>query len=120
MSIKKIDITIPKKDYQLIRLSIKENDVPKQLGENDLLFFTVAKSPDTTDYIFQKSLENGIIYDSSANKYLVEINSQDTQDLELNTTYGYDITIYYDGNKPKQKVIGSFRISDKFTMNEVG
>lgn len=119
MNIKHINITIPKIDYQLITLSLKENGQMTQLGENDLLYFTISKKPDTTNYILQKSIDNGITYDSSSGKYLLEINSNDTKDLILNNKYGYDITIYYDGNKPKQKVIGTFEISDKFTMNEV-
>ena len=118
MAIKKVDITIPKLDYKAIPLSIKENGQLVELGENDLLYMTVAKSP-YKDYTFQKSLENGITYDSITKKYIIEITSNDTKDLEYGYDYGYDITIYYDGNKPKQKIIGTFTITDKYTVNEV-
>ena len=119
MSIKKVDITIPKIDYQVIALSIKENGQNIQLQEGDLLYFTISSSPDTTDYKIQKSIGNGIEYNAETEKYEVTIQSSDTKDMTLNTDYGYDITIYYDGNKPKQKVIGKFVITDKYTMNEV-
>ena len=119
MAIKKVNIEIPKLDYQIILLSIKENGQLVQLGEDDLLYFTVSLTPDTTDYKIQKSIGNGIEYNQETGKYELEITSEDTKDLKLDYKYGYDITIYYGGNKPKQKVIGTFLVSDKFTMNEV-
>lgn len=119
MSIKKYDITFPKQNYEVIFVSILENGEPIQLNENDKIFFSVKQNSYDDDYKIQKSLNNGITYNESSHKYEIEINSEDTQDMIMNRTYGYDITIYYDGNKPKQKVIGSFKITDKFTLNEV-
>lgn len=117
--VKIFNITIPKIDYQIIEISLKIDGELVELGENDLMFFSVAKSPEPSEYIFQKTLDNGIIYDSASKKYLIEINSADTKDLTLNKTYGYDITIYYNENKPKQKIKGTFKVSDKYTMNGV-
>lgn len=117
--IKKINIEIPKIDYLLIPISIKENEQVVQLGENDLLFMTISSSPSTTEYKIQKTLGNGITYNQETGKYEIEFTSEDTEILAYNVNYGYDITIYYDGNKPKQKVIGSFKISDKYTLNKV-
>ena len=119
MSVKQVNITIPRLDYKAIPLSIKENGQLVELGENDLLFMTVSKSP-YSEYEFQKSLDNGITYNSTTKKYIIEITSEDTKDLEYGYEYGYDITIYYDGDKPKQKIIGTFSITDKYTVNEVG
>lgn len=113
------NITIPKIDYMIIKMSLKENEELVELDENADIVFSVSKSPDTTDYIFQKSLGNGITYDSENKKYLIEIESNDTKNLPLNKTYGYDITIYYTDDKPKQKAIGTFTVSDKFTMSKV-
>lgn len=118
MSVKEIDISMPRLDYKIITLSIKENGHNVELGENDLLFMTVSKSPNC-NYEFQKSLGNGITYNSTVQKYFITITSEDTKDLIYEYDYGYDITIYYDGNKPKQKIIGKFTISDKYTVNEV-
>jgi len=114
-----VNIKIPKIDYQIISLSVKEDGVESQLGENDKIYMTVASSPNTEEYIFQKSLDNGISYNSETEKYEIEILSEDTKDMEVNKPYGYDITIYYDGDKPKQKVIGTFEITDKYTFVEV-
>ena len=118
MAVKKVNIEIPKLDYQIILLSIKDNGRIVQLQEEDRLYFTVSLTPDTTDYIIQKSLNNGIEYNQETGKYELEITSEDTKNLKLDYKYGYDITIYYGGDKPKQKVIGTFVVSDKFTMNE--
>ena len=117
MSIKKFNIEIPKMDYAIINLGIRKNNELAQLGDNDQIYFTVRKTP-FQDIIFQKSLENGIIYNPETNKYQIEIFSEDTKDLQF-AIYNYDITIYYEGNKPKQKVIGEFKIGIKYTLNEV-
>ena len=120
MSVKKYDIEIPKLDSQIISMSILDKDKqPTQLGEDDLLFMTVRLSPDSEKFVFQKKLGKGITYNSETQKYDIEINSNDTKDMLYNTDYGYDITIYYDSNKPKQKVVGVFKISNKYTLNEV-
>jgi hypothetical protein len=122
MSVKKYDIEIPKLDYYVLSIGIKENPDDTEyipLGENDLIFMTVSLHPGDTVYKFQKSLSNGITYDSETGKYNIVIDSNDTEDLEQGVVYGYDITIYYNGNKPKQKVIGNFKIGKKFTVNEV-
>lgn len=120
--VKKYDITIPKLDYYVLSIGIKENPNDEQyipLGENDLMFMTVSPESGNTDYKFQKTLEDGITYNSETGKYDIVINSTDTADFIQGVEYGYDITIYYDGDKPKQKVIGAFKIGKKFTVNEV-
>lgn len=120
--VKKYDITMPKLDYFVLSIGIKENPDDTeyvQLGENDLMFMTVSPESGNTDYKFQKTLEDGITYNSETGKYDIVINSTDTTDFIQGVEYGYDITIYYDGDKPKQKVIGAFKIGKKFTVNEV-
>lgn len=119
MAIKKYNIEIPKINYQIISIAITENGENVELGEKDLLFMTVRHSPEDEDYKFQKSLDNGITFNPDTRKYDIEILSEDTRDLKYDAIYGYDITIYYDGNKPRQKVIGDFKISNQYTLNEV-
>ena len=119
MGVKKYDIEIPKLDYQIISIGIKKYGEYVQLNNDDLMFMTVSFTPGSTDYKFQKRLGNGITYNSSTGKYDIEINSSDTNQLQDGVAYGYDITIYYEGNKPKQKVVGNFRIGKKYTVNEV-
>ena len=120
MSIKKTNIELPKQDYLLIELTItNENEESIKLEENDLIYMTVRKDAGSGEIKFQKSLEDGITFNEESKKYEIEINSEDTKDLKINTSYGYDITVYYNGNKPKQKVIGTLKIGEKYTLNEV-
>lgn len=118
MVIKNYDITIPKINYQIISLSIMENGQAVKLKENDLMYMTVKTFPENEEVIFQKSLGNGITFNEETMKYEIEILPGDTRDLKLKD-YGYDITIYYEGDKPKQKVIGKFTVCEQYTLNEV-
>ena len=122
MAVKRYDIEIPKLDYYTLSVGIKENPNDTayiELGENDLMYMTVSSNPGDTSYKFQKSLSDGIVYNSETGKYDITIDSDDTENLEQGVVYGYDITIYYGGNKPRQKVIGNFKIGKKFTVNGV-
>lgn len=121
MSVAKYDIEIPKIDYQLINFGIRDTKTKEliKLSNEDLIFMTVRHSPEDENFKFQKSLEKGITYDEENRKYVIEITSEDTKDLVLNEEYGYDITVYYDGQKPKQKVVGKFKVTNKYTLNEV-
>lgn len=119
MSTKRINIEIPKQDYQIISVSIKKDGQTTKLNDSDLIFMTVKNYANSDKILMQKSLENGISYNESTNKYDIEINSIDTKDFLMGKVYGYDITIYYEGDKPKQKALGNFTITDKYTLNEV-
>ena len=120
MSVKKVNIEIPKLDYQVISIGIlDDNKQLTELGENDLIYMTVGLASNPENYKFQKALRNGIRFNDETMKYDIIISSNDTADLEMGVNYGYDITIYYNGNRPRQKVIGEFKIGKKFTLNEV-
>lgn len=119
MSIKNFNIEIPKQDYQLISLAIKKDGQAVKLGENDLIFMTVKRFASNEVVEFEKSLDDGISYNEETKKYEIEINSKDTKDMRMNTPYGYDITIFYDRDKPKQKIVGEFKLGTKYTLKEV-
>lgn len=122
MATKRIDIEIPKMDYQILSLALYKNGNIVKLEENDEMYFTVKKSPYDETPLIQKSLSSGINYNSTTKKYEIEITSEDTQEFIMGNVegyYGYDITIYYSGNRPKQQAIGYFKITDKYTLNEV-
>ena len=122
MSIKNYNIEIPKMDYQIIEIVLRENEIETTLDETDEIYFTVKRNANDISPIFQKSLNNGITYNEETKKYEIEITSEDTEKMQMGENagiYGYDITIYYGGNKPKQKVIGHFKIGTKYTLNEV-
>lgn len=119
MSVKEYNIEIPKMDYQVISVGIKVGNENVKLNDNDLMFLTVRENEFSEEYIFQKSLDDGIIYNENTKKYDIEINSEDTKKMEMKKNYGYDITIYYGGDKPRQKAVGNFVIGRKYTLNEV-
>lgn len=119
MSIKNFNIEIPKQDYQIISLSIEKDGQAVKLGDNDLIFMTVKRFASNKEVELQKSLENGISYNEQTQKYEIVINSEDTKNMRMNTPYGYDITIFYDRDKPKQKIVGEFVLGTKYTLNEV-
>lgn len=117
--VKQLDITIPKCDYLAIPFSYIRNGQNVALGATDLIFFSVKKYSSDENYIFQKTLEDGITFDAENTKYLIEINYEDTKELKINDKLIYDITIYYNGDKPVQKVAGELKIGLKVTLNEV-
>lgn len=119
MEVKKYDISMPKINYKLIELSIINNGEATKIGDNDLLYLTVRETSDTKEIMLQKGLNNGITYNSETGKYEIEIMPEDTKNFATNKKYGYDITLYLDGTKPKQKVIGKFIATDQFTRNGV-
>lgn len=116
---KKLDIIIPKCDCVSLPFIYKLNGEVCQLKETDLIYFSVKRNLLEKEYLIQKSLNDGIIYNSEAEKYFIEINYEDTVNLNMNDTYLYDLVIYYDGNKPSQKLYGTFQIGPKVTLNEV-
>lgn len=117
--VKKINIEIPKQNYMIIPFAVTRDGEKIKLDDDDLIFMTVKSSYKNEEYKFQKSLNNGITYNEDTKSYDIEINSNDTKDLIMNHDYEYDITIYYGGNKPKQKVVGLFKVGKKYTLNEV-
>ena len=119
MSVKTYDISFPKMDYIKISLSIKKNEENIKLNDSDLIFFTVRDKVYSEKVILQKALKNGIQYNQSTSKYEITIESLDTAKMDMNKKYGYDITVYFDGNKPKQQIIGDLILSKKYTLNEV-
>ena len=96
-----------------------KNGERAKLDEDDLIFMTVREDYSSEEIVFQKSIEDGITYNDELKRYEIEINSNDTAQLMMNNDYGYDITIFYGGNKPKQKVVGQLKIGKKYTLNEV-
>lgn len=118
MAIKQVHIELPKMDYRLIELSITKNEENVRLSENDKIFMTVKKSEYDVDAnaVFKKSLNNGITYNESTEKYEIEILSEDTINTRMGNKYYFDIVVVHDGNKVKQKVLGDIEIGEKYTL----
>ena len=116
---KNLDITIPKCNYAGIPFSYTINGKRAKIEENDIIYFSVKDKLSNNNYLIQKTLNNGIEFSEDEQKYYIVFNYEDTKELEMGTTYIYDITIYYEGNKPIQKVFGNLKIGPQVTLNEV-
>ena len=84
------------------------------------MYFTVKDNAYKKDFLFQKTLKNGITYDQETNYYQIEILQNDTENLAFGT-YEYDIKIINDKDKPKTLKVGTLEITDVVThkVNEV-
>ena len=116
---KELDITIPKCDYAGIPFAYKVNGKCAKLEESDIVYFSVKKRLSDNEYLIQKTLDNGIAFNEDEQKYYITFNYADTKEMEMGTTYIYDLTIYYEGTKPIQKLFGNLKIGPKVTLNEV-
>lgn len=114
-----IDITIPKCDYLGIPFIYKINGRQTRLRENDIIYFSVKRNLSDEEYLIQKTLNNGIEFNEEEEKYYIIFNYDDTKELNIGSIYVYDLVIYYDGNKPIQKIFGNIKIGPKVTLNEV-
>ena len=116
---KELDITIPKCDYAGIPFTYRINGKCAKFEESDIVYFSVKKRLSDSEYLIQKTLKDGIIFNEDEQKYYITFNYIDTKEMEMGTTYVYDLTIYYEGTKPIQKLFGNLKIGPKVTLNEV-
>lgn len=115
-NVKKINIEMPKENYKMFSFCVKRNGEKIQLDEVDSVAMTVRKiDSDNDSYEFKKTLEDGIKFNPETGNYEIEINRDDTKDMAVGQSYGYDITVFYSGTKPIQKVIGNFKIGKQYS-----
>ena len=74
-------ISLTRGDSAQIRLLVTSDGVPYNY-DKDTIVFSVKKSTTTVEYIFQKTVENGVIY----------IEPEDTNDLQYGS-YKYDVQL---------------------------
>lgn len=80
------NITMIRGDTVQFTLALKNTDIIP-----DEIWFSVRKNSDAPDYVFQKSLDNGITPDNEGG-YLVRIAPEDTQELTAGQ-YIYDLEL---------------------------
>lgn len=81
------------------------------------LYFTVKESTDSKVVSLQKKLGDGITLMDNSNgtyTYLLEINSDDTENLKSDFEYGYDITLK-SGSIKEPIVMGKFIVNPVYT-----
>lgn len=107
----------------VLQLTNKNHEIIT-LEENAMIYFTVKDNENSQEFIFQKRLGEGITFNSEDNTYLIEILSDDTNNLEYKN-YFYDITIIRNqglesANKKEKTtvLIGDFKIGYVATLNE--
>ena len=97
------------------------------LDENAMVYFTVKENYSNDDYVFQKTLLDGIDFSEEDNCYIVEIEIDDTENLEYKD-YVYDISFTRNEGlgsaNEKEKttaLIGNFTIGHgaSFEQNEI-
>lgn len=109
-----MNLKFPRGDYRKIIIK----NITEQLGANDKLIMSVKKDVHSDDYLFQKTLEEGISFNSLINSYEIEINNEDTKGLEMDTPYVFDIVVVYGGTKPRT-TFGNITLTKDVTTNEV-
>lgn len=82
----------------------------------DKLYFTVKSNYYTKDYLFQKSLENGISFSEEDYFYRFTINPEDTDGLDYGN-YVYDIETISD-KTVKTIAKGTLEIKEEVTFAE--
>lgn len=117
-----LDITMPRGDIRLIRFQVTD----LQTGEVSQIDFTeiymsVKKSIYDRNVLFQKKLSDGGIEKLNVGDYQIRINPEDTDPLDFNTVYPFDIELVYE-NEIKQTEYGRLEITPEVTCawNEVG
>ena len=80
----------------------------------DAAYFSCKINPDDAEYIFQKSLNNGItVGNSTMGQYIVRVAPEDTYNVDLGTSY-FDLEIWKN-NDIYTILRGSLRIEKDIT-----
>lgn len=109
-----MNLKFPRGDYR--KIIIKNFTEP--LGESDKLIMSVKEDVYSDEYLFQKTLEDGIKFNTTIGCYEIEINNEDTKDLEMDFPYVFDIVVVYGGTKPRT-TFGSLTLTKEVTTDEV-
>lgn len=80
------------------------------------VYFTMKEDYRKEDYIFQKTLENGIVFNEEDNYYYLTIKPEDTDGIEFGI-YNYDIQIV-DEEDYKHTITGDIKITREVTWSE--
>ena len=83
----------------------------------DKMFFTVKTGYYSKDYLFQKRLDTDIIYKEEDNYYYFTVNPEDTNELNYDDDYVFDIEIIK-GDTVKTIAKGKFAVKEEVTFAE--
>ena len=111
-------IAMARGDIKVVRFLIQ--DIEGEQSDTDFteIYFTVKKTRNDRQYIFQKKLSAGGITKLSPGDYQLKINPEDTQNMAYGN-YKFDVQIHY-RDQLKETFVGDFVVNDEITypMNE--
>lgn len=112
-------VNYTKKNLEMVRgdtlsFGIEISDDTGQLITVDTISFACKKTPNDTEYLFQKTLNDGITV--SSNKYVVRVAPEDTENADLGL-YSYDLEVGVNGDI-FTILIGTLKIINDITRGE--
>lgn len=112
-------VNYTKKNLEMVRgdtlsFGIEISDEEGQLIQVDTISFACKKTPHDEEYLFQKTLNDGI--SESENKYVVRVAPEDTENADLGL-YSYDLEIGVNGDI-FTILIGTLKIINDITRGE--
>lgn len=116
-----LTITMPRGDIKVIRFLVYDNQTgdPSSTDFTEI-YMTVKKNIHDHDVLFQKTLSGGGIEKLGIGDYQIKIEGSDTDSLDFNQSYPFDIELIYE-NEIKQTEYGELEITPEVTCvwNEV-
>ena len=115
-------INYTKNNLEMVRgdtlsFGIEIIDDSGHLVEADTIYFSCKKTPEDTEYLFQKSLDDGIsVSQTKPNSYVVRVAPEDTEDADLGV-YNYDLEIGKNGDI-FTVLVGTLKIISDITRGE--
>lgn len=108
---------IARGDSKTVRFQRISNETGEVITKLPLeIYFTMKDTYMKQDYIFQKTLENGIVFNEEDNFYYLTIEPKDTDGIPFGT-YDYDIQVVGEEDY-KHTVTGTIQVTKEVTWVE--
>ena len=115
------NITLTRGDSHIISFTIiGENGDKYVIDEQDKIYFTIKESCSKADCVLQKTLDDGITYNTDTEEYEIELTNDCTCSLPFcRFVYDIELVIVRDEKKiVKTLVKGNLTISEEVTHKE--
>ena len=116
-----LNVTMPRGDIHVIRFQVYDLDTG-ELSQTDFteIYMSVKKNIYERDVLFQKKLSDGEIEKLGIGDYQIKLEGSDTDPLDFNKTYPFDIELIYE-DEIKQTEYGELELTPEVTCrwNEV-
>lgn len=109
-----LNITMPRGDLRAVKFKV--NQGTSIYTDFDEIFFTVKKSFNNRNALFQKKLSDGTIILREDDLYHLRIEPEDTDGLDYGT-YAFDIELVK-GDTIKQTTVGELVLTNEVTFAE--